>query len=174
MRADRLLELGLVEALRLRLAGHDQARAVGGGRFQRLAGEEHDRGFHDGEHQRQERRRDQAEFDGGRAVLLADQAARGAQRRAAASRRATSLVCMFADHGQHPNVRQRFSAVQMLAFSKRGVVEMLRQSRTNAAGGVDAPLTTIAARCGCGHFCCALPPCAWVLRLPVWPRLAVK
>ena len=46
-------------------------------RLQRLPGEEHDGGFHDGEHQRQERRGDHAEFDGGCAVLLTDQPAHG-------------------------------------------------------------------------------------------------
>ena len=58
--ADGALELRLVEALRLRLPGHDQARAVGARRLQRLAREEHDRGLHDGEHHRQKRRGDHA------------------------------------------------------------------------------------------------------------------
>ena len=64
----------------LRLAGHDQSRGIGGGGFQRLPGEKHERGFQDGEGQRQKRRRDQCEFDGGGAVLLAHEAARDARR----------------------------------------------------------------------------------------------
>ena len=63
-------------ALRLRLTGHDQPRGIGDGGLQRLAGEEDDRRLHDGEDERQERRRDEAELDRGGAILPAAQSRR--------------------------------------------------------------------------------------------------
>ena len=76
------LEVGLAEALRL--PGHDQPAGIGDGGFQRLPGEEHDRGFQDREQQRQKWKRDQRELDGGGAVLVPRKASRDARRQKAA------------------------------------------------------------------------------------------
>ena len=76
LRTDRVLESGLVEALSLCLAGHDQPGRVGRRRLQRLSREEDDCRLHDGEDEREERRCDECEFDRGRAILLADETTR--------------------------------------------------------------------------------------------------
>ena len=76
MIADLLLELRGGPALGLRLAGHDQARRRGGRRFQRLAGEEDQRGLQDGKRQGQERRRQKPELDTG--CCLCDDGRNGA------------------------------------------------------------------------------------------------
>ena len=75
--ADCGFESGSVEVLRLRLAGHDQARGVGNGGLERLAGKENYGSLHDGEDQREEGCGDQAELDRGGAVLAAHEAVRG-------------------------------------------------------------------------------------------------
>src|SRR5262245_28261077 len=74
--AHRILEGVLIEALLLRLPGHDQPPRIGNGRFQCLAGEEDDRGFQDRKDHRQKRRPDHAEFDRRNAGLLTRKTAR--------------------------------------------------------------------------------------------------
>jgi hypothetical protein len=79
-RAYRVLECGLVEALGLRLAGHDQPGGVGGGGLQGLAGEEDHRRLHDGKDQGKKRRRHQPELDRCGAILLLDETTHRADR----------------------------------------------------------------------------------------------
>ena len=65
------LNLRLAEAALLRLTGHDQTCGIRRRRFQHLAGEKHDRGFENGEDEREERRGHHREFDRRGAVVLA-------------------------------------------------------------------------------------------------------
>src|SRR5262245_15438175 len=60
---DRVLEGVLVEALRLRLPGHDEPPRIGDGGPQRLTGEEDDRGLQDRADQPQKGRGNHADFD---------------------------------------------------------------------------------------------------------------
>ena len=69
--ADIGLELGLGVGRGLRLPGKDHARRILGDGLQHLSGKEHDRGFDDRKQQREEHRRDQGEFDGGRTPAVA-------------------------------------------------------------------------------------------------------
>jgi len=78
-RAHRSFECGRVVALGLRLPGHDQARRIRDRGFERLAGKEHQRGFHDGEHQREKWCRDDGELDRGSAVFTAGETPQGAR-----------------------------------------------------------------------------------------------
>jgi hypothetical protein len=98
--AHRVLEGGLAEALRLRLAGHDQPRRIRDRGFERLPGEEDDRRLHDGEDEGQERRRDQAEFNRRGAVLLAREAPYGAWRRRSGDGRLRELLVRELQHGR--------------------------------------------------------------------------
>jgi hypothetical protein len=66
-------ELRLGETLGLHLPGHDQPAGIGDDGLEILAGEEYQGSFDDGEHQRQERRCDQREFDRRGAVLAGQQ-----------------------------------------------------------------------------------------------------
>jgi hypothetical protein len=54
----------------------DQPRRRGGRGLERLVGKEQDRGLQDREDQGDERRRQQAEFDGGRCLALRNETAR--------------------------------------------------------------------------------------------------
>ena len=99
-RAYGLLERRLIHALLLRLAGHDQPRGITRRGFQRLAREKHDRGFDDGEDEREERSRDQRKLDGDRAILLADKTpGRAAAESAAKARRKCGLDGV--EHGRN-------------------------------------------------------------------------
>src|SRR3954452_22533488 len=60
--AHRIFEGSGIEALGLRLARHDQARGIGGGRLERLPCEEDDGSLHDREQKREKGRCDQTEF----------------------------------------------------------------------------------------------------------------
>ena len=72
---------------------------VGDGGFQRLAGEEHQRGLHDGESEREERQHDQPEFDRGGAALRAAKPARRASRQQPEQPAALLFRVMLDAHG---------------------------------------------------------------------------
>src|SRR5262249_40553987 len=74
-RAHRILKLGLIERLVLRLTGQDQPARVRGGGFERLFGKEKEAGLQDGEQDGQKGNGDDREFDRCRAILAAHQIA---------------------------------------------------------------------------------------------------
>ena len=75
-RAYLIFKVVLAPAIGLRLTGHDQPRRVLHRGLKRLSGKENQGGLENGESQPKEWKRDQAEFDGHGATLLARKAAR--------------------------------------------------------------------------------------------------
>jgi hypothetical protein len=99
--------------LSLRLAGHDQTRAVGPGRLQHLAREKHHCGFNNGEQHGEERRGDQSELDRGRAILLTHQRGEPTLQGSVASR------LHQAGHDRPPDLA--LSPAAQALFSKAGL-----------------------------------------------------
>src|SRR5262249_61960038 len=100
LREARFLKWAVIGAGRLPRPGHDETRRIATRRLQCLTGEEHERGLHDGKHERKKRRGDETEFDGRRALLVP----REIVRRASRNRAGTPEEFGFheSEHGPYP------------------------------------------------------------------------
>ena len=122
------LNCAWLEPLLLRLAGHDQARGIRGGGFQRLPGEEDNRGFHDRENEREERRRHHARIrppPRHRSGATKRAQAFGAEKRIA---RDASIFLVKAVMSTTPESGDPHRAAGS-NYYQRGVVELLNECR---------------------------------------------